>query len=193
PEDDPHALPAVLVAEAAHIARLRGRDRAAARRARTLGGRHCAHGDHRRLRRATRSVAAVGARAWPPAPRTPGALQAPRRGGRIGFVDTHLHLEELGDTAEVVALAGQAGVTRMIAMGVNAEHNRRALEMATSFPAVWAGLGHYPTEEPEPDLEEIRALAAGERVVAIGEVGVDFEHGSVERTVQVSRLGSLFA
>ncbi len=82
-----------------------------------------------------------------------------------------------------MALAGQAGVTRMIAMGVNAEHNRRALEMATSFPAVWAGLGHYPTEEPEPDLEEIRALAAGERVVAIGEVGVDFEHGSVERTV----------
>ena len=92
-----------------------------------------------------------------------------------------------------MALAGQAGVTRMIAVGVNAEHNRRAVEMAKSFPAVWAGLGHYPTEEPEPDLEEIRALAAGERVVAIGEVGLDLEHGSVERTVQVSRLDSLFA
>jgi len=91
-----------------------------------------------------------------------------------------------------VAQAGQAGVTRMIAVGVNAEHNRRAVEMAASLPAVWAGLGHYPTEEPDPDLEQIRALAAGERVVAIGEVGLDFEHGSVERTVQTSRLDSLF-
>jgi len=108
------------------------------------------------------------------------------------YVDTHLHLEELGDTAVVVAQAEQAGVARMIAMGVNAEHNRRAVEMATSFPAVWAGLGHYPAEEPDPNLEQIRALAAGERVVAIGEVGLDFEHGSVERTVQLSRLDSLF-
>ena len=91
-----------------------------------------------------------------------------------------------------MAQAGDAGVTRMIAVGVNADHNRRAVEMAERFPAVWAGLGHYPTEEPDPHLEEIRALAARERVVAIGEVGLDFEHGSVERTVQVSRLDSLF-
>ena len=108
------------------------------------------------------------------------------------YIDTHLHLEELGDTAEVVALAAEAGVTRMIAMGVNAEHNRRALEMATAFPAVWAGLGHHPAEEPDPDLEEIRTLAVSERVVAIGEVGLDFEHGSVDRAVQMSRLDSLF-
>ena len=78
-------------------------------------------------------------------------------------------------------------------MGVNAEHNRRALEKAAAFPAVWAGLGHYPTEEPDPNIAEIRALAAGDRVVAIGEVGLDFEHGSVERTTQVSRLDSLFS
>jgi len=77
-------------------------------------------------------------------------------------------------------------------MGVNAEHNRRALEKAAAFPAVWAGLGHYPTEEPDPNIAEIRALAASDRVVAIGEVGLDFEHGSVERTTQVSRLDSLF-
>jgi TatD DNase family protein len=91
-----------------------------------------------------------------------------------------------------VAQAAEAGVSRMIAMGVNAEHNRRAVQMATSFPAVWAGVGHYPTEEPDPDLGEIRALAASERVVAIGEAGLDFEHGAVERPTQISRLDSLF-
>jgi TatD DNase family protein len=80
----------------------------------------------------------------------------------------------------------------MIAVGVDAEHNRRAVAAAERFPAVWAGVGHYPTEERDPDPTEIRALATSERVVAIGEVGLDFEHGSVDRTVQVSRLDSLF-
>jgi TatD DNase family protein len=95
--------------------------------------------------------------------------------------------------SDVVTQAAEAGVTRMIAVGVNAEHNRRAVEMADTFPEVWAGVGHYPTEEPNPDFEGIRALAANPRVVAIGEVGLDFEHGSVERHLQMSRLDSLFA
>lgn len=81
----------------------------------------------------------------------------------------------------------------MIAVGVNPEHNRRAIEMAERFPAVWAGLGHYPTEEADPDIAGMRAQAASGRVVAIGEVGLDFEHGSVERSVQTARLDSLFA
>lgn len=77
-------------------------------------------------------------------------------------------------------------------MGTDAERNLRAVEMATAFDAVWAGVGHYPTEEPDPDLATIRDLAGNERVVAIGEVGLDFEHGSVDRAVQMDRLDSLF-
>lgn len=77
-------------------------------------------------------------------------------------------------------------------MGTDAERNLRAVEMATAFDAVWAGVGHYPTEEPDPDFATIRDLAGNERVVAIGEVGLDFEHGSVDRAVQMDRLDSLF-
>lgn len=77
-------------------------------------------------------------------------------------------------------------------MGTDAERNLRAVEMATAFDAVWAGVGHYPTEEPDPDFATIRDLAGNERVVAIGEVGFDFEHGSVDRAVQMDRLDSLF-
>ena len=91
-----------------------------------------------------------------------------------------------------MARAAEAGVTRMIAVGVNREHNLRAVDMAAAFDAVWAGAGHYPSEEPDPDLDAIRALAANPRVVAIGEVGLDFEHGSVDRAVQMERLDSLF-
>ena len=61
PEDDAHAVPAVLVAEAARDARLRRRHRAAARGARGRGGRRRASSDHRRLPE-RRPLAAVGAR-----------------------------------------------------------------------------------------------------------------------------------
>jgi len=108
------------------------------------------------------------------------------------FVDTHLHLEELGDTAEVVEAAKRAGVIRMIAMGVNDERNRRVLQLATDFQSVFAGVGHYPAEEPDPDMTAIRALALNPRVAAIGEVGLDFEHSAVPRQTQVSRLDELF-
>lgn len=89
--------------------------------------------------------------------------------------------------------ADAAGVTRMIAMGVNLEHSRRAVEMATAHAAVWAGVGHYPTEEHIPDLAALKALALSPRVVAIGEVGLDFEHGGVERHDQVARLDTLMS
>jgi TatD DNase family protein len=80
----------------------------------------------------------------------------------------------------------------MIAMGVNPEHNRRVVELAHAHGEVWAGAGHYPAEESEPDIGEIEALAGDPRVVAVGEVGLDFEHGDVPRQDQVSRLDSIF-
>ncbi len=91
-----------------------------------------------------------------------------------------------------MAAAVEAGVTRMVGMGVNLDHSRRAVDLANRHPAVWAGVGHYPTEEPEPDLVSLKSLARDRRVVAIGEVGLDFEHGDIPRQRQVSRLDSMF-
>ena len=66
-----------------------------------------------------------------------------------------------------------AGVTAMIAMGVDAESSRRALGMAEAHPAVWAAAGHHPMNSEPPDLDALRELARHPRVVAIGEVGLD--------------------
>ncbi len=110
------------------------------------------------------------------------------------FVDTHLHLEELGDSSEVVSAAVHAGVTRMVTMGVDAHRSRAAIALAQKHQEVWAGVGHHPTEPEPPDIAELRGLAAEPRVVAIGEVGLDFEEaGSPNREVQVERLRALFA
>jgi len=85
-----------------------------------------------------------------------------------------------------------AGVTRMVAVGVDLEHSRRVVDLAHRFPQVFAGVGHYPTETPDPDIAALRELAADERVVAIGEVGLDFvDTNSPSREVQQARFDQL--
>jgi TatD DNase family protein len=94
----------------------------------------------------------------------------------------------------VVEAAVSAGVTRMIAMGVDLERSRTAVSLSHRFAPVWAGVGHHPTDPFTPDMNAFRTLALDERVVAIGEVGLDFEEaGSPPREVQIARLDELFA
>jgi TatD DNase family protein len=76
----------------------------------------------------------------------------------------------------------------MIAMGTDLERSRRVVDLANEHRQVWAGVGHYPTEEEPPDIDELRGLAIDQRVAAIGEVGLDFEHGAVTRHEQMVRL-----
>jgi TatD DNase family protein len=90
--------------------------------------------------------------------------------------------------------AVSAGVTRIIAVGVDLEHSQKALALAHRHPEVFAGVGHYPTEAADPDIDALRALAADGRVVAIGEVGLDFQDAHApDRNVQISRLDQLLA
>src|SRR5258708_13466297 len=87
----------------------------------------------------------------------------------VSLVDTHLHLEELGEPNDVVERAVTAGVTRMIAMGTDLPRSRGAVSLANRFQEVWAGVGHYPLEESAPDIYSLRELPAGRLVAALCE------------------------
>lgn len=80
----------------------------------------------------------------------------------------------------------------MIAVGVDAASSLHAVRLAHRHEGVWAAIGHYPTETSDPDLEALNTLGSNPRVVAIGEVGLDFEQGPVDRDLQVDRLDLLF-
>ena len=85
-----------------------------------------------------------------------------------------------------------AGVTRMVTMGVDAARSRVAVALARGHSEVWAGVGHHPTEESPPDIDLLRRIADDPRVVAVGEIGLDFEEtGAPERHVQVACLHEL--
>ncbi len=94
------------------------------------------------------------------------------------MIDSHTHLElcEQPDT-ELVAAALQAGVVRMVTVGIDGASCRSALAAAELFPQVYAAIGRHPnasTGFDDADLAELEALAAHERCVAIGETGLDF-------------------
>ena len=81
----------------------------------------------------------------------------------------------------------------MVTMGVDAPRSRVALALAHGYREVWAGVGHHPTEASPPDIDDLRRIAGDPRVVAVGEIGLDFEEaGAPERHVQVARLHELF-
>jgi TatD DNase family protein len=97
-------------------------------------------------------------------------------------IDTHAHLAfcEPPD-AELVAAALEAGVSRMLTVGIDGASCRAALATAEDFPQVFAAVGRHPTAArgfDDADLAELRALAAHQRCVAIGETGLDFYRDS---------------
>lgn len=94
------------------------------------------------------------------------------------MIDSHTHLELCEEPdAELVAAATQAGVTRMLTVGIDGASCRAALAAAEAFPQVYAAVGRHPNAAKgfdDADLAELAALVAHERCAAIGETGLDF-------------------
>ena len=94
------------------------------------------------------------------------------------MIDSHTHLDLCEPSnAELVSAAVAAGVSRMLTVGIDGASCRAALAAAEDFPQVYAAVGRHPTASrgfDDADLAELRALAAHERCLAIGETGLDF-------------------
>ena len=94
------------------------------------------------------------------------------------MIDSHSHLDRCeGEPAELVERARQAGVTRILTVGLDGAGNRAQVELAERFPEVFAAVGRHPNQAEgfgDGDAEALTELAADDRVVAIGETGLDF-------------------
>jgi len=104
------------------------------------------------------------------------------------MVDSHTHLDLCEPpNAELVAAAEAAGVERLLTVGIDGASCRAALAAAEDFPQVYAAIGRHPNEAKgfdDADLAELRALAAHERCMAIGETGLDFYREGAPRADQ---------
>jgi TatD DNase family protein len=103
-------------------------------------------------------------------------------------IDSHTHLDVCEPpNAELVASAEQAGVTRILTIGMDAESNRGALRAAEDFPQVFAAVGRHPNAAlgfDDADAQDIRALAAHPRCKSIGETGLDYFRDRAPRADQ---------
>ena len=93
------------------------------------------------------------------------------------MIDSHTHLERgPAPEAELVAAAREAGVRRILTIGMDSDSCRAALAAADAHEEVFAAVGRHPNSATGYDdtvTEELRELARHPRVLAIGETGLD--------------------
>lgn len=106
------------------------------------------------------------------------------------LADTHCHLNFNlfnEDLPEVIRRAEESGIQRILIPGIDLDSCRLAVRLSEQFSTVFAAVGVHPndaTDWTDTTLREIRVLAQHPKVVAIGEIGLDFHHQRSPHQVQ---------
>lgn len=106
------------------------------------------------------------------------------------FIDTHCHLydEKLkGKIKEIVDLAKENGVGRFIVAGCDIPSCREAIKLAEMYDEIYACVGFYPEKANEYDEKaegQLREMLVHEKVVGVGEIGLDYSYESVSKQRQ---------
>src|SRR6266536_322925 len=92
------------------------------------------------------------------------------------WVDSHCHLQSLGDPDAAIERARGAGVAAMVCVGTDLETSRRAIDLAAHHSDVRATVGLHPHNASRLTSEwaELEPLAEADHVVGVGETGFDF-------------------
>ena len=113
------------------------------------------------------------------------------------LVDSHCHIpliaetEGAGPSADIVGRAVAAGVEHMLCVGVDMDSFPGVRALAETFPNVFGSVGVHPNTPDEGgrvDMDTLTAHAAGERIVAIGETGLDYYRDDVPVDLQHERF-----
>ena len=106
------------------------------------------------------------------------------------LIDTHCHLtfEPLAeDIKGVLERSRAAGVTAWITIGTDTQHNRKVVELADRFEHMYAAVGVHPHDAKDvtgQTVAELKELAQSEKVVALGETGLDYHYNFSEHADQ---------
>jgi len=98
----------------------------------------------------------------------------------VSMIDTHAHLDIRqfdGDRTKVIQHAFSHGVEKIINVGFNLRSSRNSVRLAEEYDRIYATVGFHPHEAKDltgESLREIEKLAHHRKVVAVGEIGLDF-------------------
>lgn len=118
----------------------------------------------------------------------------------MNLIDTHTHLhfpQFDRDRADVIRRATETGVTRMITLGTDLASSIATVEIAEANRSIYAAVGIHPSEAHQADkvsIREIKSLASSNRkVVAIGEIGLDFYWDKTHFKAQYAIFSAMLA
>ncbi len=104
--------------------------------------------------------------------------------------DTHAHLDDArfdSDRDEVIKNLIREGVSYVVNIGADIQSSRNSVELARKYDFIYAAVGVHPHEADsmtDCDLAELEELSKYEKVVAIGEIGLDYHYDNSDRTAQ---------
>ncbi|MDO9529306.1 MAG: TatD family hydrolase [Syntrophales bacterium] len=111
------------------------------------------------------------------------------------FIDSHAHLEMKAfdrDRDEVIGRATKAGVDYIVTVGTTLDDCKKAVFLANKYESIYAAVGIHPHEVKNINnatYDSLKELAAHDKVVAYGEIGLDFFRNLSPRDVQIKRFG----
>ncbi len=112
------------------------------------------------------------------------------------YIDSHCHLDRLnldefeGNLSHALDLARQNGVNHFLCVCIDLEHFQDVITIAKKYPDVSASVGVHPcdTKGKEPTIDDLVTLSKSEKVVAIGETGLDYFYNKGDLSWQRDRF-----
>lgn len=101
--------------------------------------------------------------------------------------ETHAHLDLRDfdkDRARVIEKCRKVGVEYLINIGYNQKTSNNAIELAKKYDFIYASVGYHPHNAVDYQEDVIRELAVKDKVVALGEIGLDYYRNLSPRDVQ---------
>jgi len=113
----------------------------------------------------------------------------------IVLIDSHAHLELSefdSDREDVIRRAGESGVEYIVTVGINLEDSKNAVAIAERYDTIYASVGVHPHDAKSIDettYDSLKKLSQSDKVVAFGEIGLDFFRNLSPGELQRRRFG----
>lgn len=107
------------------------------------------------------------------------------------LIDTHAHLDSLEDLPGILARAKEYGVGKIVAISSDLSSSRETVSIAEKHENIYAAVGIHPHAARTADdaaLKEIETLTGKEKVVTVGETGLDYHYMNSTKEEQISSL-----
>ena len=107
-----------------------------------------------------------------------------------GIFDTHAHYDDEAfsqDREELLEQLKQEGIETVVDVGASLESTQKAIELAEAYPFIYGAAGVHPNETgclTEEDMKWLKGCLSHPKVVAVGEIGLDYHWDEPERDVQ---------